>query len=1167
VTTGCSNLERLGALALLVNMDGLTGLEVLAQVRTRAEAPFVIIMTAFAEWDTAVRAMRLGAYNFLRKPFDNTSVRVLVNRALAAREHHVAAKAAGVLAPLLIPGAGAGKAATAEKLIARGTPEVIEAIEKAGAVAERRAGELARAGEEAAALTEGATAPATEVFSAPATEAASTGAPTQPPSIGAPTIPQSAIPSPPTMRQSMLPAARTELPSMAERTIVERPKTVGGVAPEGIDPLGKTQLGAGPGRTYGGVAPEGIDPFAATLEAPPRPGVGPATMPPTMPPTVPPNRGGVARISAAPELAAPNAMSTEGILGLGMRKYDKAILLNRGLTEIDGVVGRMIEGKFVPGYWSPGWDKAPQFMAGTAKSRTEVEAMAEVWEPFRDRNRGLINKFYDAEEESWKPHQWGFEAEGAGQFGRQGGLEGIGGFGLEEGAGEVVARRTAALQDLGARLGGEGAELEELAKRLSSHPSWEVPGAPGLKDAVLEELGAIRGTSNANRDFALAKIGQQSAAEAATEARYQGIIKASDPTAHGMMSAAELETKAANLEAQAAAVAPGRLRTAEEAVSLRSSLASEAALSGAYSVARTVDESIIQDKPLTAQMLVGSFTIGVLLPIGIGLPGKAFRALPSVMPKGSLGPWAEKIGAHSAIRQLGGTAGQIASAERYVKGGVVEMGKRVVRDVEKETGKAFWRHSDESMLKFAKEKAETSGKGIGEALRRADKAAPGGINKKEYIDTVFRDVVVPLDRAGARSEVGQLRKLLEEQMASASRHGGGLEQWHEMRVYLDGKIKWAKREAGVLVDPLRKVRASLEEAIEKKLADVGSKVGEDVLKDYAAHKASYTIYKRATDMLDRKIAAETRNQVISLGDRVVGAGLAGAVGGPHGIAAAAIGGLANKMLRDKASGVVASALLREETLSRLQRATLTVEKQMDKAAARWTQSKVLATSGASAPMSAGFFGSDPETRRKNFDNWVNDVQVHASDPGFRTDKMARVLAPIQEAAPEVAANVSASVENGIQYLRTLLPAPQMQNMLMPQLKGVGLSDAEISRIERAVTAVNSPHSQIMDFMNGSLSKEGAEAWRSVYPAHHAKFLEKLTTHLFDHKEPLSQLQLENLSTLYGEPVADRLQSGHIQTAQTLGAKPGQGQKPPPQSNGGINRLAGHYQPPSSGGGP
>ncbi|MBA3710109.1 MAG: sigma-54-dependent Fis family transcriptional regulator, partial [Planctomycetes bacterium] len=45
--------------------------------------------------DTAVRAMQLGAYNFLRKPFDNTAARTLITRALGARDHYLAARAAG----------------------------------------------------------------------------------------------------------------------------------------------------------------------------------------------------------------------------------------------------------------------------------------------------------------------------------------------------------------------------------------------------------------------------------------------------------------------------------------------------------------------------------------------------------------------------------------------------------------------------------------------------------------------------------------------------------------------------------------------------------------------------------------------------------------------------------------------------------------------------------------------------------------------------------------------------------------------------------------------------------------------------------------------------------------------------------------------------------------
>jgi DNA-binding NtrC family response regulator len=77
-------------------MDGLT---LLGEIRKRYPDTFVVIMTAFAEWNTAVQAMRMGAYNFLRKPFDNQVAKTLVGRALAAREHRMASKAAGEQAP------------------------------------------------------------------------------------------------------------------------------------------------------------------------------------------------------------------------------------------------------------------------------------------------------------------------------------------------------------------------------------------------------------------------------------------------------------------------------------------------------------------------------------------------------------------------------------------------------------------------------------------------------------------------------------------------------------------------------------------------------------------------------------------------------------------------------------------------------------------------------------------------------------------------------------------------------------------------------------------------------------------------------------------------------------------------------------------------------------
>jgi DNA-binding NtrC family response regulator len=78
-----------------LRMEPMDGLALLSQVKQHHADVFVIIMTAFAEWDTAVRAMRQGAYNFLRKPFDNQAVRSLVARALDARGHYLAAKADG----------------------------------------------------------------------------------------------------------------------------------------------------------------------------------------------------------------------------------------------------------------------------------------------------------------------------------------------------------------------------------------------------------------------------------------------------------------------------------------------------------------------------------------------------------------------------------------------------------------------------------------------------------------------------------------------------------------------------------------------------------------------------------------------------------------------------------------------------------------------------------------------------------------------------------------------------------------------------------------------------------------------------------------------------------------------------------------------------------------
>jgi two-component system response regulator PilR (NtrC family) len=72
-----------------VRMPGMDGIQLLRSLKEIDPDVLVIIMTAFSTWSTAVEAMRLGAYNYIKKPFDNDAIRDMVGRALEhARRLH-----------------------------------------------------------------------------------------------------------------------------------------------------------------------------------------------------------------------------------------------------------------------------------------------------------------------------------------------------------------------------------------------------------------------------------------------------------------------------------------------------------------------------------------------------------------------------------------------------------------------------------------------------------------------------------------------------------------------------------------------------------------------------------------------------------------------------------------------------------------------------------------------------------------------------------------------------------------------------------------------------------------------------------------------------------------------------------------------------------------------
>jgi len=67
-----------------VRMGGLTGLETLRKIRVTDPKLLVILMTAYGTTQTAIEAMKLGAYDYLLKPFDIPKLKELVAAALKA---------------------------------------------------------------------------------------------------------------------------------------------------------------------------------------------------------------------------------------------------------------------------------------------------------------------------------------------------------------------------------------------------------------------------------------------------------------------------------------------------------------------------------------------------------------------------------------------------------------------------------------------------------------------------------------------------------------------------------------------------------------------------------------------------------------------------------------------------------------------------------------------------------------------------------------------------------------------------------------------------------------------------------------------------------------------------------------------------------------------------
>ena len=82
-----------------LQMPDMSGLEMMEAIKTIDKNAVVLVITGYGTIDTAVKAIKAGAYDFISKPFDFKALEVVINRAL---ERHTLFRRLGIFKGLTL---------------------------------------------------------------------------------------------------------------------------------------------------------------------------------------------------------------------------------------------------------------------------------------------------------------------------------------------------------------------------------------------------------------------------------------------------------------------------------------------------------------------------------------------------------------------------------------------------------------------------------------------------------------------------------------------------------------------------------------------------------------------------------------------------------------------------------------------------------------------------------------------------------------------------------------------------------------------------------------------------------------------------------------------------------------------------------------------------------
>lgn len=146
-------------------------------------------------------------------------------------------------------------------------------------------------------------------------------------------------------------------------------------------------------------------------------------------------------------------------------------------------------------------------------------------------------------------------------------------------------------------------------------------------------------------------------------------------------------------------------------------------------------------------------------------------------------------------------------------------------------------------------------------------------------------------------------------------------------------------------------------------------------------------------------------------------------------------------------------------------------------------------------------------------------------------KLGQVAAQLSGAPPGVVQAVQAKAMTAAQFLQGKLPQRAPQPTLTPQLQKSEPSPVEMATYLRYARAVDDPLSVLDDAKAGRVTREGAEALRTVYPQMYAQLQGMVMQQVATLEKPLSYAQALQMSILLDLPTDPSLAPAAIARQQ------------------------------------